>query len=60
MCGRIATAYWYALTGLDLCSLGGVLVTSSNGRIVVNNTLDARLRIVEEEQLPTIRARLFD
>jgi V-type H+-transporting ATPase subunit E len=42
-----------------MCSMGGVVVTSTDGRIVVNNTLDARLRIVKEEQLPAIRAKLF-
>ena len=36
------------------------MVVSPDGRIVVNNTLDARLKIVEEEQLPAIRAQLFD
>lgn len=41
------------------CSLGGVVVTSTDGRIVVNNTLDTRLRIVEEQQLPAIREMLF-
>lgn len=40
--------------------LGGVVVTSISGRIVVDNTLDARLKIVEEKQLPAIRAQLFD
>lgn len=42
------------------CSLGGVVVISPDGRIVVNNTLDSRLKIVEEEQLPAIRGQLFD
>lgn len=36
------------------------MVTSISGRIVVENTLDARLKIVEEKQLPAIRAQLFD
>ena len=35
-------------------------MTSTDGRIVVNNTLDTRLRIVEEQQLPAIREMLFD
>lgn len=39
--------------------LGGVVTTSLNGRIVVNNSLDARLKIIEEEKLPTIRESLF-
>lgn len=43
-----------------MCSMGGVVVTSLDGRIVVNNTLDARMKIVEGEQLPAIRASLFD
>eukprot|EP01025_Chloroclados_australasicus_P055009 TRINITY_DN6586_c0_g2_i2.p1 TRINITY_DN6586_c0_g2~~TRINITY_DN6586_c0_g2_i2.p1 ORF type:complete len:254 (+),score=37.83 TRINITY_DN6586_c0_g2_i2:221-982(+) len=42
----------------DTC-LGGVVVTTQDGRIVVNNTLDARMKIVEDQQLPAIRASLF-
>jgi V-type H+-transporting ATPase subunit E len=40
--------------------MGGIVVVSLDGRIVVNNTLDTRLRLVEEEQLPAIRKQLFD
>lgn len=39
--------------------LGGVVLVSPSGRIVVNNTLDARLSIIQEEKLPDIRAHLF-
>ena len=39
--------------------LGGVAVTSPDGRIVSSNTLDDRLRIVVEDNLPGIRANLF-
>lgn len=56
-CGVVNTAQSHAAAA---CSLGGVVVVSPDGRIVVNNTLDARLKIVEEEQLPAIRGQLFD
>jgi vacuolar-type H+-ATPase subunit E/Vma4 len=40
--------------------LGGVVVISPDGRIVVNNTLDTRIAIVQDEQLPAVRTALFD
>ncbi|KAF8072606.1 VHA-E1 [Scenedesmus sp. PABB004] len=40
------------------CS-GGVLVTSADGRIVVSNTLDHRVHIAYEANLPDIRGTLF-
>ncbi|KAG9292239.1 hypothetical protein G9A89_023959 [Geosiphon pyriformis] len=38
---------------------GGVILTSHFGRIIVNNTLEERLSIAEEEMLPEIRVLLF-
>ncbi|KAF6264485.1 vacuolar ATP synthase subunit E [Scenedesmus sp. NREL 46B-D3] len=40
------------------CS-GGVVVTSADGRIVVSNTLDHRVHIAYEANLPDIRGKLF-
>jgi V-type H+-transporting ATPase subunit E len=44
---------------LLLCSSGGVVVTSADGRIVVSNTLDHRVHIAYEANLPDIRGKLF-
>ncbi|KAJ9514750.1 hypothetical protein QJQ45_028513 [Haematococcus lacustris] len=38
---------------------GGVVLVSSDGRITVSNTLDDRLKIAYEANLPEIRKRLF-
>lgn len=38
---------------------GGVIVTASRGKLVVNNTLDERLRLTEDRMLPEIRNQLF-
>lgn len=40
-------------------SAGGVIVKGYGGRIVVNNSLDERLRLLEERMLPEIRESLF-
>ncbi|GFR51972.1 hypothetical protein Agub_g14499 [Astrephomene gubernaculifera] len=38
---------------------GGLVVTSADGRITCNNTLDDRLKIAYQANLPTVRAKLF-
>jgi len=38
---------------------GGVKVIGYGNRIVVNNTLDERLRLLEEQMLPEIRNKLY-
>eukprot|EP00250_Pteridium_aquilinum_P029909 c40318_g1_i1 orf=222-911(+) len=38
---------------------GGVVLASKDGRIVCENTLDARLGVVFKQKLPEIRRRLF-
>lgn len=38
---------------------GGIVVTSTNRKIVVDNTLDARLRLVVHDCLPEVRKLLF-
>lgn len=40
-------------------SFGGVTLTALNGKIVCDNTMSARLELVYEELLPSIRAILF-
>lgn len=40
-------------------SAGGVTVTSADGRIECANTLDARVHIAYQANLPDIRAELF-
>jgi V-type H+-transporting ATPase subunit E len=44
---------------LLLCSSGGLVLTSADGRIVCRNTLDHRVHIAYEANLPDIRAKLF-
>jgi len=44
--------------GEEFCS-GGVLLSSNAGRIICSNTLDARLAMAYEQQLPAIREILF-
>ncbi|KAJ1910255.1 V-ATPase V1 sector subunit E [Tieghemiomyces parasiticus] len=38
---------------------GGIAVTSLNGRIRIQNTLESRLALVSEQMLPEIRVMLF-
>lgn len=40
-------------------SAGGIVLSADRGRIVCDNTLDARIDLVYKEQLPEIRATLF-
>ncbi|CAG8644302.1 8357_t:CDS:2 [Paraglomus occultum] len=40
-------------------SAGGIILTSNHGRIRVNNTLEERLNLAQEEMLPEIRVLLF-
>jgi len=40
--------------------MGGVKVTARGGRVVCDNTLDARLNIVMKNELPYVRDKLFN
>jgi hypothetical protein len=40
-------------------SAGGIIGASLGGKIKVNNTLEERLRILEEKMLPEVRTDLF-
>jgi len=42
----------------DVCQ-GGVKLVSGNGRITLDNTLEERLRLLEDKMLPEIRYELF-
>lgn len=44
---------------LTRVSAGGVFVTGTGGKIELDNTFDARLRMLETEALPSVRATLF-
>lgn len=41
------------------CRAGGVSIVGGNGRIDINNTLEERLKLLETDALPSIRATLF-
>ncbi|KAG9756868.1 hypothetical protein KCU73_g4702, partial [Aureobasidium melanogenum] len=38
---------------------GGVTIVNSTGRIDINNTFEERLRLLQSEALPSVRATLF-
>ncbi|KDE08112.1 ATP synthase (E/31 kDa) subunit [Microbotryum lychnidis-dioicae p1A1 Lamole] len=46
-------------TDLNDKSAGGVIIKGYGSRITVNNTLDERLRLLEEKMLPELRESLF-
>merc|ERR1712106_1273897 len=48
-----------AAKDLPETSYGGVILTAEYGKIVGNNTMSARLNLVYEELLPSLRAILF-
>ncbi|KAI5455236.1 V-ATPase V1 sector subunit E [Naganishia albida] len=58
MSGRTSKIEYKDSLSDDTCS-GGVVGSMMQGRIKVNNTLDERLHILEEEMLPEIRTDLF-
>ncbi|KAH0636066.1 hypothetical protein KY289_035981 [Solanum tuberosum] len=67
-CGVNDSAYRRLVLGCsacdDACDLGGlfsggVVLASDDGKIVCENTLDARLDVVFRQKLPEIRKQLF-
>jgi V-type H+-transporting ATPase subunit E len=40
-------------------SAGGILVVGGGGRIDIDNTLEQRLKLLEVDALPMVRASLF-
>lgn len=43
----------------DSSSSGGLSIVGGNGKIDINNSLDERLRLLEDTALPAIRETLF-
>eukprot|EP01098_Paradermamoeba_levis_P001673 TRINITY_DN1193_c0_g1_i1.p1 TRINITY_DN1193_c0_g1~~TRINITY_DN1193_c0_g1_i1.p1 ORF type:complete len:262 (-),score=119.07 TRINITY_DN1193_c0_g1_i1:136-831(-) len=44
--------------GVQSCA-GGIVLSAREGRILCDNTLDQRLRLIQEQRLPDIRMTLF-
>ncbi len=44
---------------LTVSRSGGAIIVGTGGRIDINNTLEERLRLLENDALPSIRALLF-
>ena len=42
-----------------ISSAGGVIASCQNGNILVSNTLESRLDLLQESMLPEIRVLLF-
>jgi V-type H+-transporting ATPase subunit E len=40
-------------------SAGGVVIVGGEGKIVINNTFEERLRLLELDALPAVRETLF-
>lgn len=40
-------------------SAGGIIILNSTGKIDINNTFEERLRLLETDGLPAVRATLF-
>ena len=38
---------------------GGITITNGTGKIDINNTFDERLKLLETDALPSVRATLF-
>lgn len=49
----------YSLCSLTTPRSGGVTIVNSTGRIDINNTFEERLRLLQTESLPSVRATLF-
>ena len=45
---------------LGVCSIGGVLVCSGDGKVVVSQTLNARLQVAYDTALPVVKPVLFN
>lgn len=41
------------------CSCGGIVLVSADGRINCNNTLDDRMHVSYQSNLPNVRTKLF-
>ncbi len=41
------------------CSPGGVIIVGGGGKIEINNTFEERLKLLQDNALPSIRTTLF-
>ena len=55
-CLACLLAWTYLTNGIRA---GGVSIVGSGGKIDINNTLDERLRLLQDNALPAIRTTLF-
>lgn len=44
---------------MRLRSAGGVMIIGGGGKIEIDNTFEARLRLLEDNALPAVRKTLF-
>jgi vacuolar-type H+-ATPase subunit E/Vma4 len=49
----------YGSPNADMDRAGGISIVGGNGKIDINNTLEERLKLLETDALPAIRATLF-
>ena len=49
-----------SLSSTLCCSCGGILITSEDGKIVCNQTLNSRLQVAYDTALPCIKPTLFN
>jgi V-type H+-transporting ATPase subunit E len=40
-------------------SHGGIFIVGTGGKITINNTLEERLKLIEQDCLPTVRGSVF-
>lgn len=38
---------------------GGIFIVGTGGKITINNTLEERLKIIEQDCLPVVRGSMF-
>lgn len=46
-------------TKANASSHGGVFIVGTGGKITIDNTLEQRLRVIETDALPAVRASVF-
>lgn len=44
---------------MSIFSVGGLSIVGGNGKIDINNTFEERLRLLQDNALPSIRTTLF-
>ena len=56
--------FFFSLVGVwgivtNLCSAGGLSIVGGGGKIDINNTVEERLSLLQDNALPSIRTTLF-